>query len=130
MLFAAVWLAASIAWPYLFYRAVDPLMRALVTKRVGAPVVWTNDARRFLVTGRYHRWHWGVAGAPSDHVTFAEGMVNAACVVAVNIVAGMILPAVLFLSLGSVGVYAYPLLLLAIPIYAIYWSGKFRPPIG
>lgn len=130
MHFAAVWLAASIAWPYLYYRVLDPLLRALLSRRVGAPVIWTNDARRYLVTGRYTRWHWGIAGAPADHVTFAEGLVNAACVAIVNILAGLVLPAILFLSLGSVGMYAYPLFFLAIPIYAIYWSGRFRPPLA
>ena len=35
-----------------------------------------------------------------------------------------------FLALGRIGIYAYPLLFLAIPIYAIFWSGRYRPPFS
>ena len=132
MIFAGLWLAASIAWPYAYYRALDPRLRRAAGARLGVEVMWTHDARRYIGAARYRRWRWGVANAPADQVTFAEAVVHALSAVVVNVVAGLLTPAILFAALFAnwlPPLVLYVLLFLAIPIYAIYWSGTYRPPL-
>ena len=131
--FALLWLAGSIAWPYLYYRALDPLARRTAGALLGARVVWTHDARQYFGPGRYRRWRWGIVDAPADEVTFVEAITHALSLVVVNVVAGLLSPAVLFAAMYAKWLpplVLYPLLFVAIAVYAIYWSGTYRPPLG
>jgi hypothetical protein len=132
LIFAILWLAASIGWPYAYYRAIDPHVRRVLGARLGVEVIWTHDARRYIGPARYRRWRWGIANAPADQVTFPEAVVHALCAVVVNVLAGLLTPAVLFAAMFAdwlQPLVLYPLLFVAIGVYAIYWGGIHRPPL-
>src|SRR5437016_13733002 len=96
---AAVWTAGYLAWTFLYFRVIDPAIRDRVGRALGVRIVWTYDARHYLQRGRYKWWRWGVAGAPADHVVFAELIVHVLCVAVVMIAARMWPIALLYLAL-------------------------------
>ncbi len=129
---AAAWGAGYVAWAYLYYRAIDPTIRDRVGRALGVRIVWTFDARHYLERGRYKTWRWGVADAPADRVAFAELLVHISCLAIVTVLCGVWPIALLYLALvrhwaGPLTLYVS--LFLAIPIFSIYWSGRFRPPV-
>jgi hypothetical protein len=118
------------AWTYLYYWVIDPALRDRVGRALGVRIVWTYDARHYLQQGRYKWWRWGIAEAPADHVVFAEFIVHALCVGIVMIVAGMWPVALVYIALvrhWTAPLTLYACLLLAIPIFSIYWTGRYRP---
>ena len=131
MTFAIVWLVGYLLWTDLYFRLIDPAVRELVGRALGVPIVWTYDARHYLQQGRYRSWRWGVAGAPADQVLFVELIVHALCAGIVMILAGMWPVALLYVAMlrhWAAPLAIYACTLLAIPIFAIYWSGRYRPP--
>jgi hypothetical protein len=133
LLFAAAWAAVYVAWSYLYFRALDPIARRVTGNALGVRIVWADDARQYFVQGRYRRWHWGIADAPADYVSFVELLVQMAEVAIVNVLAGLWPVAILYAALvtGWPGpIAAYLGVLLAIPIYSIYWAGRYRPVIA
>src|SRR5437867_4304841 len=131
-MFAAAWIAGYLGWTYLYYRVLDPLIRGRLGRALGVRIVWTYDARHYWQQGRYKWWRWGVDGAPVDHVVFTEFIVHALSVGIVMILAGMWPIALLYLALvdhWAAPLALYACVLLAILIFAIYWAGRYRPPV-
>lgn len=117
--FAVAWPAAYFVWTFVYFKLVDPTLRRVM----GADVIWTYDARQYFARGRYRRWHWGIRNAPADEVQFREFVVDMLGVVIVNVIAGAAPVATLFL-LPPLAMYVC--LFVAIPIYAVWWSGRYR----
>ena len=57
MIFAAAWLAGSIAWPYIFYGVIDPLLRRAIGAALGVRIVWSYDNRYFFGPSRNRKWN-------------------------------------------------------------------------
>jgi hypothetical protein len=127
------WLAGYVGWSHMYFRVMDPVIRRRIGAALGVRIVWSYDARQYFQQGRYKRWHWGVADAPPDHVVFVELIVHVLCVAIVNVLAGLWCVSLLYVALvrrwpGALALY--PCIILAIPIYALYWSGRYRPVHG
>jgi len=127
---AAAWAAGYVGWAYLYYRALDPPIRARVGAALGVRVVWTYDARHYFQQGRYKWWRWGVADVPADRVVFTESIAHVLGLVIVTLLAGGWPIALVYLAMvrqwvGPLTLYAC--VLLAVPIFSIYWSGRYQP---
>lgn len=135
---AVGWLIGYIGWSRWYYRRLDPALRARLSRRVGAPVVWTyrrgdrsggNLSMRLAIS----TWAWGLDDTDRSTLRGAarDGVVYALYVVAVPILAGLA-PVALLLALilahALHGLIAYPLLFLVIAVYARYWSGRYEVP--
>src|SRR6266516_2933741 len=93
-------------------------------------VGWTYDARHYFQQGRYKWWRWGVADAPADRVAFTESIVHMLGVLIAMVSAGGWPIALMYLAVVRhwVGpLTGYACLLLVVPIFSIYWSGRYRP---
>ena len=127
---AAAWAIGYVGWAHLYYGVLDPAIRDRVGAALGVRVVWTYDARQYFQQGRYRKWRWGVAGAPADHVTFHEFLVHLSCLAIVTVVAGLWPVALLYVALvrqWAEPMTLYACVLVAIPIFSIYWAGRYRP---
>jgi hypothetical protein len=129
---AGAWAAGYVGWAYLYYLLLDPMSRGLVGRALNVRIVWTCDARQYFQQGRYKNWHWGIADAPADRVVFIELVVRLLGAGVVMVAAGLWPIALLYLALvhhWAAPLTLYVCLLLAIPIFSIYWAGRYRPPM-
>jgi hypothetical protein len=69
--------------------AIAPVIRRHIGTALGVQIVWSYDARQYCQQGRYRRWHWGLADAPTDRVVLAELIIHLLCIVVVNVLAGL-----------------------------------------
>jgi hypothetical protein len=127
--FAIVWTVGYVVWSLLYYRVLDPPIRRAVGAIVGTRVEWVYRrgslyASPLSFTLPYSRWSWGAADRPSAK----DAIVYVLCIVLVFVLAGAWPVAVLLAALFSKWLnpfVALPLLFLAIPIYSIWWSGRY-----
>lgn len=129
---AAAWAAGYVCWTFFYHRVLDPVIRRRVGDMLGVEIVWACDARQYFQRGRYKRWHWGVADAPVDRVVFTEFIVRMLCLAFVTVLAGLWPIALLYVALvrrWASPLTLYACVLLAIPMFSVYWGGRFRPPV-
>jgi hypothetical protein len=127
---ASAWVAGYVGWSHLYFLTIDPVIRRRIGTALGVRIVWTYDARQYFQRGRYSRWRWGVTDAPPDRVVFSELIVHVLCVVIVNVLAGLWPVSLLYFALVRAWpgpLVLYPCIILAVPIYSIYWTGRYRP---
>jgi len=132
MIFAVAWTAGYVAWSLLYYRVFDRVVRNAVGALVGTRVVWVYRkgslyASPLSFTLPYSRWSWGAADRESARGK--DAVVYILCVVLVYVVAATWPVAILLGALFSKWLHpliALPLLFLAIPIYSIWWSGRYE----
>ena len=133
---AAIYLAGSIIWPRIFYRTIDPALRAWLGSRLGVRIGWAVRQGGFnrgpLWFGPlYDTWAWVIEG-DAERTIPREVAVYVAWALIVPVLAGLLPIAlffVAFLGLELIStLVAYPLLFLIIPIYTRYWSGKYERP--
>lgn len=131
--FAAAFIVGCAVWPLVYYRALDPTLRALLGRKIGAHVVWVRRHSAEYVTpfesgfARYARWSWGIAD-PAQRTWHADGITLVASLVVVNILAGM-LPFYLllgvFLGLHGLSYVTFmPCVLAAMLLYSWRWDGR------
>lgn len=132
--FAAGWIAGYVLWTRVYFRVVDPALRAALAAWAGEPVQWV--LRRGTLGGgnlyfglRYDTWSWGLA--PRDDVPFVkDGMLYVMSVVVVYVVAATWPVAVLYWASFVGGLLSPPfvmvLFFLLIPLYRRWWSGGRR----
>ncbi|HEV2722247.1 MAG TPA: hypothetical protein VG323_19670 [Thermoanaerobaculia bacterium] len=132
MTFAVLWTIGYVVWSLLYYRVLDPLLRRVVGAIVGTRVVWVYRkgslyADPLSFTLPYSRWSWGAADG--ENARAKDAVVYMLCVVLVFIIAGLWPVAVLlaaFFSKWLNPLVALLPLFLIIPIYSIWWSGRYR----
>ena len=134
---ALLWVAAYVIWARVFYAVIDPMLRAQLGKRVNAEVIWLYRrgslyASPSSFTLRRSTWSWGLAG-DRENAPLRDGLVYAAYVICVPVIAGLWLIALL--SYAALwrhmlsAVVVLPLFFLIIPLYMRYWGGQ-RPAPG
>ena len=135
IMFAIGWTVGYVLWARAYYRTIDPLLRRRLGTWLGVQIIWTfrqgSSGSPLHFGPRYATWMWGIA-APQSHRLLADMQVYVLFVLIVPVLAGLWPVALLLLVFLGTDILhplvALPLLFLVIPIYAIYWSGRYAPP--
>ena len=136
-LVALLWVAAYVIWSRLFYSFIDPALRRRLGAWVNADVVWIHRrgslyASPASFTLRRSTWSWGLAG-DRERAFLRDGLVYAAYVICVPVLAGLWLIAVISYAAlwrhALSAIVVLPLFFLIIPLYMRYWGGR-RPAPG
>ena len=134
MVFGLGYVAVYILWSRLYYRLVDPVIRARIGELLGAKIIWVH--RRGDPSGsewnfrlRYNTWSWAIADE-RQRGTLKDGLIYVLWLLLVLVVFGL-WPFTLFLFVffGADFLHALvalPLLFITIPIYSIYWAGRYE----
>jgi hypothetical protein len=140
LVYAGAFLGGSILWAILYYRLIDPVLRAMFGALCGRHIVWAFGRQTFNVSGTIdpaaQRWGWWTKEYDSDEGSlwklFREesGAAAVAFVGALVIVVAGVLPwGVLALSLfvlhTPAALVAYVLAFVYFAIWGFYWSGLF-----
>lgn len=122
-------------WSRRFYRTMDPVLRRMLGRRVGATIVWVQRGSRTYPSplpvepSTFWHWSWGIA-EPSHRTFGRDGLVLLLMVLCVTIGAGAWpLPVLLvvFVGLKALSYVVFlPTILALLVIYAIYWSGRYE----
>lgn len=131
--FGVALLAGYFAWSRIYFRAVDPGLRAWLGRRLGARVVWVQrhgaeyPTPFELTRAQYRRWSWGIE--PEAQRTFGrDGAAAVLCILCVNVLGGLWIPAAflfVFLGLKAISYVVFlPACVGVIGIYSAFWSGK------
>ncbi len=133
IVFAIGWTMGYVIWSRAYYRILDPYLRRRASELLGVPIVWAlrqGTHNRPLGFGPlYDTWAWYI---PDEHArTVAKDtMVYVLWLVAVPVLGGLWPVAVLLLVFLGTSflspLVALPLLFAIIPIYSIYWSGRYE----
>jgi ABC-type sugar transport system permease subunit len=132
--FAIGYVAVYLWWSRAYYRVVDPWIRERIGRRLGVKIVWifrkgNPSGEPLSFRPRYSAWSWGVQD-DGGRTLLKDGLVYVLSIIVVSVVCGL-WPAALFFAvfLGTHflhGLVALPLVFITIPIYAIYWSGRYE----
>ena len=132
--FAIGYVVVYLWWSRAYYRAVDPWIRERIGQWLGVKIVWVfrkGDPSGTPFRLRYNLWSWGIQ-AEGGRPLIKDGLVYVLGVIVVYVLCGLWLPAILFaVFLGSDFLHALvalPLLFITIPIYSIYWCGRYELP--
>ena len=135
IIFDIVYIAGYIWWSRAYYRHIDPGLRRALTQRFGVPIGWIyrkGSLYRSPLSFQlpYSTWSWGIA---EQRGSMQDGLVYILYLLAVPVLGGLWPVAVLFIVVillhAIQPLIAYPLFFLTIPIYSLWWSGYYRPPI-
>ena len=131
-------LAATIGyfmWSRLYFRVVDPILRAWFGQALGLTIVWVlRHSARYQTAfesglARYPRWSWGIA-MEHQRTFLRDGAVVLLCCLCVNILSGLWPLAVfMFVALGLRAlsyIILLPACIVMVAIYAIFWSGRYE----
>lgn len=133
IVFAVGWTLGYVWWSRAYFRAVDPRVRARIGAWLGVRLCWVHrsgthgDPLRF--GPRYATWSWGIADAQARSVV-TDSLVYGLWLLVVPVLAGLWPVALLLIVfLGTRWLHpliALPLIFAIIPIYSIYWAGRYR----
>jgi|GEM_PF-6906969 len=135
IIFALAIVGGYFIWSQLYFRVVDPVVRAYISRMLGLQIIWVLRHSSSYPTAfefgfeRYHRWSWGIA-TESQRTFLRDGMTMMLSLLWVNILAGL-WPVAVFL-LVSLGLQALsyivflPTCVATLAIYAIFWSGRYE----
>jgi hypothetical protein len=130
ILFSAAYLLAYLVLSVVYHRRWDARLRRALGARIGSDVQWAYHRSQGdpLSTssegaGGFHGWAVGEDAGLSQHF-----FVRAA-VIAVTVLGA--LPVVLYILIAVFAklvhpLAAYPTIFLLLPIFGIYWSGRYR----
>jgi cytochrome c oxidase subunit IV len=131
-------LAATIGyfiWSRLYFRVIDPLLRARLGQTLGCTIIWvlrhSANYQTAFESGfaRYTRWSWGIA-MEHQRSFLRDGAVVLLCFLCVNILSGLWPVAVFMLVALGLRALSYiiflPSCLVMVTIYAIFWSGRYE----
>jgi hypothetical protein len=133
--FAIGWTAGYVLWSRAYYRTVDPRLRALIGEWLGARLGWVHrqgtGGRPLRFGPRYATWTWGIAD-PHARTAVNDSLVYVLYVLIVPVLAGL-WPVALLLGLVLGMRWLHPLITLVllfaiIPIYSLYWAGRYQVP--
>ena len=135
VVFALATVIGYFLWSRLYFRAVDPLVRARVGHALGVHVIWvlrhSADYQTAFESGleRYYQWSWGIE-AEHQRTFLRDGAVAILGFLIVSVLAGLT-PIAVFLvaTLGFnalSGVLFIPACVATLAIYAIFWSGRYE----
>jgi hypothetical protein len=122
-------------WARLYYRRVDPLVRASVGRLLGTRIIWvlrnsSSYETPFLWERTHYRyWSWGVA-APADRTLLRDGLTVLLSVLIVNVACGL-WPCALFLwvflGLKALSYVVFlPVCCALLVISSIFWTGRYE----
>ncbi|HEX6289554.1 MAG TPA: hypothetical protein VFZ66_10205 [Herpetosiphonaceae bacterium] len=133
--FAIAAVVGYFAWSRLYFRVVDPIVRARVGSALGTRILWVPRHSASYQTAfesgfdRYHYWSWGIE-AESERTFLRDGAVALLSFLCVNILAGCWPVAVFLLVALGLEALSYvvfvPACLAILAIYAIFWSGRYE----
>lgn len=120
-------------WCRMYFVAVDPVVRAMVGRLVGARVVWVmRDSASYPTPfewkrSTWHQWTWGVQDE-ARRTFFRDGAVLLLCGLLVNVLAGAppVLLVVYLFAWAKLISYAvfFPTVIAAMTLYSIFFSGR------
>ena len=130
LLVAGAWL-----WARLYYRRVDPRVRASIGRLLGTRIIWvlrnsSSYETPFLWERTpYRYWSWGIE-ALADRTLLRDGLTGLLSVLIVNVTGGL-WPFALFLwaflGLKALSYVVFlPVCCALLVIYAIFWSGRYE----
>jgi hypothetical protein len=135
VVFALATVIGYFIWSRLYFRVVDPIIRARVGHALGVQIIWvlrhSADYQTAFESGfeRYYHWSWGIQ-AEQQRTLLRDGAVAMLGFLIVSILAGLSPVAVfLFATLGFKvlsAVLFIPACVATLAIYGIFWCGRYE----
>jgi hypothetical protein len=131
--FTIGWTAGYVFWSRVYYRSVDPLLRMLIGAWLGVRISWVyrhgTQGVPLRFGPRYAMWTWGTTD-PQARGIGRESLVYLIYIIVVPLLCGLWPVALLLLIMVGTRwlhpLVVLPLVFLVIPIYSIYWTGRYQ----